>query len=172
MSRPRITEEQAIERYGSLEKYEAHLAQGNKWYRDHADQQKDYRWSNRERERARAKKWRSDHPDRIKNHLKERRDRDPVFREECRVRVRSRCLAISLGIYPEDSHIHHCWGFEEDSFVILYRKDHRFLHSKYGRDNENVAVKEVLDSLKELKRKPIFVYKGEVVSAQAVRSLA
>lgn len=170
----KLTEEQIIKKYGSVEKYDRHMDSVRKYQAEHYEELRQYRWNNRYKLRKRANQYRIDHPESVelvKKRHRERRENDSVFEHECRVRIHSRSLALSLGIYPPGSHIHHCWGFVEDRFVILDRDDHLFLHSKYGRDNEKVTAKEVLDNLKELKRKPIFVYDGVVKTSRQVRRI-
>ena len=171
----KLTEEQICEKYGSVEAYESHMASVRKYQAEHADELRQYRWNNRYKLRERATQYRKDHPDqyeRTKGKQKERRKADPEYALCCKCRINSRCLAIDLGVYPENSNIHHCFGWFVDSFVVLDRDDHLMLHSMYGRSNESVGVKEILKNRTLLKRKPVFVYKGEVVSAKAVRSLA
>lgn len=172
MSRPRITEEQAIERYGSLEKYEAHLAQGNKWYRDHADQQKDYRWNNRERERARAKKWREEHPEQvaqIKARHKERRHTDKRFAESLNIRTRSRYLADRLGIDRTGCELHHyTTPIELGNFIVISREKHRWLHSCFGGQNKKIDLKLILEMLPMLGKVTI-VKDGEIMSVEEIQ---
>ncbi|MBQ1298001.1 MAG: hypothetical protein IIY21_28440 [Clostridiales bacterium] len=171
----KLTDEQICEKYGSVAAYEAHMASVRKYQAEHADELRQYRWNNRYKLRERATQYRKDHPEqyeRTKGKQKERRRADPEYALCCKCRINSRCLAIDLGIYPENSNIHHCFGWVVDSFVVLDRDDHLLLHSMYGRANDRVGVKEILKNRSLLIRKPVFVYKGEVVSAKAVRSLA
>lgn len=171
----KLTDEQICEKYGSVESYESHIANVRKYQAEHTDELRQYRWNNRYKLRERATKYRKDHPEqyeRTKGRQKERRMADPEYALHCKCRVNSRCLAIDLGVYPENSNIHHCFGWVVDSFVVLGREEHLMLHFMYGRANDRVGVKEILKISPLLKRKPVFVYKGEVVSAKAVRSLA
>ena len=171
----KLTDEQICEKYGSIEAYEAHMESVRKYQAEHADELRQYRWNNRYKLRERATQYRKDHPEqyeRTKGRQKERRKIDPEYAMWCKCHVNSRCLAIDLGVYPENSNIHHCFGWVVDSFVVLDRDDHLLLHSMYGRANDRVGVKEILKNRPLLNRRPVFVYKGEVVSAKSVRSLA
>ena len=151
MPRPRITEEQAIERYGSLENYEAHLANMIKWHRDHAEEQKQYRWKNRDRERARARKWRSTHPDQveqIKANHKRRRMTDPEFASRLNIRTRSRYLADRFGIDRTGCELHHYTEpLSLGNFIVLSREKHRWLHSTLGGSNKRIDLKVIKDLL-------------------------
>ena len=145
MPRPRITEEQAIERYGSLEKYEAHLANMSKWHRDHAEEQREYRWKNRDRERARAMKWRAQHPeqvDKIKANHKAKRQADPEFAKSLNTRTRSRYLAGKLEIDRTGCEIHHFTDpLEVGNFIVLARDKHKWLHNTFGGRNKKIDLK-------------------------------
>ena len=151
MPRPRITEEQAIERYGSLEKYEDHLAKMSKWHRDHAEEQKEYRWKNRDRERARARKWRSDHPEQVevvKENHKRRRMTDPEFASRLNIRTRSRYLANKLGIDRTGCELHHYTEpMKVGNFIVILREKHRFLHSLLGGRNKKIDLKVIKELL-------------------------
>lgn len=171
MSRPRITEEQAIERYGSLERYEAHLAQMSKWHRDHADEQKDYRWKNRDRERARARKWREEHPEQveqIKANHKKRRLTDPEFASRLNIRTRSRYLANKLGIDRTGCELHHYTDpLTFGNFIVLSREKHRWLHSNISGSNKRIdlgVIKAVLPMLGNV----VLVKDGKLTSWEEV----
>lgn len=157
MPRPRISEEQAIAKYGSLEKYEDHLAKMTKWHRDHADEQKDYRWKNRDRERARSRKWRSDHPEqveKIKANHKHRRLTDKRFAEALNIRTRSRYLADKLRIDRTGCELHHFTDpITYGNFIVLSREKHRWLHSNISGSNKKVdlgIIKALLPMLGEV----------------------
>ncbi len=154
MPRQRITQEQAIERYGSLENYEAHLAKMLLWHKAHAEEQKDYRWKNRDRERARSRKWRSDHPEQvaqIKLNHKNRRLTDPVFASRLNIRTRSRYLADRLGIDRTGCELHHYTEpMTLGNFIVLKRDRHRWLHSNISGSNKRIdlgVIKAVLPML-------------------------
>ena len=171
MPRPRITEEQAIAKYGSLERYEAHLAQMSKWHRDHADEQKEYRWKNRDRERARARKWRDDHPEQveqIKENHKNRRLTDKRFAESLNIRTRSRYLANKLGIDRTGCELHHYTDpMTFGNFIVLKRDRHRFLHSAFGGSNKRIdlgVIKAVLPMLCDV----VLVKDGKLTSFEEV----
>lgn len=167
MPRPRITKEQAIERYGSLENYEDHLAKMIKWHRDHAEEQKDYRWKNRDRERARARKWRADHPEQveqIKANHKNRRQTDPVFANRLYIRTRSRYLANRLGIDRRGCELHHYTEpMTFGNFIVISREKHRWLHSCFGGTNRNIDLKVIKDVLPML-GKVVLVKDGKLTS--------
>lgn len=151
MPRQRITKEQAIERYGSLENYEVHLAKMLLWHRAHAEEQKDYRWKNRDRERARSRKWRAEHPEQVEqiklNH-KNRRLTDPVFASRLNIRTRSRYLADRLGIDRRGCELHHYTEpMSLGNFIVLSREKHRWLHSCFGGLNKRIDLKLILEML-------------------------
>lgn len=172
MPRPRITEEQAIERYGSLENYEAHLANMIKWHRDHAEEQKDYRWRNRERERARARKWRAEHPEQvaqIKARHKERRHTDKRFSESLNIRTRSRYLADKLGIDRTGCDIHHFTDpLEVGNFVVISHERHRWLHSTLGGSNKKIDLK-VIKALLPMLGNVVLVKDGKITNFEEVQ---
>jgi hypothetical protein len=165
MARPRLSDEEIIKRYGSLEKYEAHLAMMIKWHREHAEEQKDYRWKNRDRERARALKWRAEHPEQveqIKAHHKERRHTDKEFASRLNIRTRSRYLADKLGIDRTGCELHHFTEpLELGNFIVLSREKHRWLHSCFGGANKRIDLKLILDLLPMLGKVTI-VQNGEI----------
>lgn len=167
MPRPRITKEQAIERYGSLENYEAHLSKMLLWHKAHAEEQKDYRWKNRDRERARSRKWRADHPEQvaqIKLNHKNRRHTDKRFAESLNIRTRSRYLADKLGIDRVGMELHHYTEpMTLGNFIVLSRDRHRFLHSALGGRNKNIDLKVIKDLLPML-GKVVLVKDGKITS--------
>lgn len=173
MPRPRITEEQAIAKYGSLERYEAHLSKMSKWHRDHAEEQKDYRWKNRERERARARKWRSEHPEQvaqIKLNHKRRRLTDKRFAEALNIRTRSRLLADKLCIDRVGMELHHYTDpLELGNFIVISREKHRWLHSCFGGQNKRIDLKLILELLPMLGKITI-VQNGEIISAEELHT--
>lgn len=167
MSRPRITQEQAIERYGSLENYEAHLVKMLLWHKAHAEEQKDYRWKNRDRERARSRKWRADHPEQvaqIKANHKRRRQIDKRFAESLNIRTRSRYLADKLGIDRTGCELHHYTEpITLGNFIVISREKHRWLHSCFGGTNRNIDLKVIKDVLPIL-GKVVLVKDGKLTS--------
>lgn len=171
MPRPRISEEQAIAKYGSLEKYEDHLANMTKWHRDHADEQKDYRWKNRDRERARARKWRDDHPEQVEqiklNH-KHRRLTDKRFAEALNIRTRSRYLADKLHIDRTGCELHHYTDpITYGNFIVLKRDRHRYLHSLFGGLNRKIdlaVIKAVLPMLGDV----VLVKDGKLTNLEEI----
>jgi hypothetical protein len=172
MPRPRITEEQAIERYGSLENYESHLAQMIKWHRDHAEEQKDYRWKNRDRERSRAKKWREEHPEQvaqIKARHKERRHTDKRFAESLNIRTRSRYLADKLGIDRTGCELHHYTDpITLGNFIVLSREKHRFLHNNFGGSNKRIDLK-VIKAVLPMLGNVVLVKDGKITDFEEVQ---
>lgn len=173
MPRPRITEEQAIAKYGSLERYEAHLSQMSKWHRDHADEQKDYRWKNRDRERARSRKWRDDHPEQveqIKANHKHRRLTDKRFAESLNIRTRSRYLADKLGIDRTGCELHHFTDpITYGNFIVISREKHRWLHSCFGGQNKRIDLKLILELMPMLGKVTI-VKDGEIRNAEELHT--
>lgn len=171
MARPRITEEQAIERYGSLENYEAHLAKMLQWHKAHAEEQKDYRWKNRDRERARSRKWRADHPEQvaqIKLNHKNRRHTDKRFAESLNIRTRSRYLADKLGIDRTGCELHHYTEpLTLGNFIVLSREKHRFLHSNFGGSNKRIDLA-VIKALLPMLGDVVLVKDGKITSWEEV----
>jgi len=172
MPRPRITKEQAIERYGSLENYESHLAQMIKWHRDHAEEQKDYRWRNRDRERARSRKWREDHPEQveqIKANHKNRRLTDPVFASRLNIRTRSRYLADRLGIDRTGCELHHYTDpLELGNFIVISREKHRWLHSCFGGLNKRIDLK-VIKAVLPMLGDVVIVKDGKITKVEDIK---
>lgn len=169
MPRPRMTEEQAIEKYGSIQKYHEHRLKMLQWHRDHEEEQRDYRWKNRDRERARSRKWRSEHPEQVEkikaNHRK-RRLTDPRFAKSLNIRTRSRYLADKLGIDRTGCELHHyTTPIELGNFIVLSRQKHRWLHSCFGGANKRIDLKLILDLLPMLGKVTI-VQNGEIINAE------
>lgn len=59
--------------------------------------------------------------------------------------------------------IHHCYGLEKTSFVILYKQDHKALHKKFGHLNENCLIsnKEVSDFIYSVPH--LLIKDGEII---------
>lgn len=173
MPRPRITQEQAIERYGSLENYEAHLAKMLLWHKAHAEEQKEYRWKNRDRERARSRKWRADHPEQvaqIKLNHKNRRHTDKRFAESLNIRTRSRYIADRLGIDRTGCELHHYTEpMSLGNFIVLSREKHRWLHSVFGGENKKIDLKVILEMLPMLGKVTI-VKEGKILNPEEIRN--
>lgn len=167
MSRPRMSLEKAIAKYGTLEKYEQQLESMKLWHKAHAEEQKDYRWKNRDRERARSRKWRSEHPEQvaqIKLNHKNRRLTDPVFASRLNIRTRSRYLADKLGIDRTGCELHHFTDpITLGNFIVISREKHRWLHSCFGGTNRNIDLKVIKDVLPML-GKVVLVKDGKLTS--------
>ena len=173
MPRPRISEERAIAKYGSMEKYYDHLYKMKRWHRDHADEQKDYRWKNRDRERARARKWRTDHPEQveqIKANHKRRRLTDKRFAESLNIRTRSRYLADKLHIDRTGCELHHFTDpITYGNFIVIKREKHRWLHSCFGGQNKRIDLKLIIELLPMLGKVTI-VKDGELYDPEKLHT--
>ena len=165
MPRPRLSEEEILKRYGDFNKYHEHRIKMLLWHKAHAEEQKDYRWKNRDRERARARKWRSEHPDqveKIKSNHRLRRLTDKRFAESLNIRTRSRYLADKLGIDRVGMELHHYTDpITLGNFIVLSREKHRFLHSTFGGSNRKIDLKVIKDVLPMLGN-VVLVMNGEV----------
>jgi hypothetical protein len=135
------------------------------WHKAHAEEQKDYRWKNRDRERARARKWREDHPEQveqIKANHKNRRLTDPVFASRLNIRTRSRYLADRLGIDRTGCELHHyTYPITLGNFIVLSREKHRWLHSCFGGANKRIDLRLIKELLPMLGKVTI-VQNGEI----------
>ena len=169
MPRPRLSDEEILKRYGDFNKYHEHRIKMLLWHKAHAEEQKDYRWKNRDRERVRAKKWRAEHPEQvaqIKARHKERRHTDKRFSESLNIRTRSRYLADRLGIDRTGCELHHYTDpISLGNFIVLSREKHRWLHGCFGGANKRIDLKLILDLLPMLGKVTI-VQNGEIINAE------
>jgi hypothetical protein len=168
MSRPRMSLEKAIAKFGTLAKYEQHLESMKLWHKDHAEEQKKYREINKEKSRERTKLWRKEHHTEFIASLHTRRKNSPERRIKNIIDVKSRKLADSLGIDRKNKQIHHFTNpVSIDNFVVLKTEDHRYLHNKFGKSNKHVDLDRVLSELDNL-QDPIFVINGKVTRVEEV----
>lgn len=167
MPRPRLSEEEILKRYGDFNKYHEHRIKMLLWHRAHAEEQKDYRWKNRDRERARARKWRDEHPEQvaqIKANHKRRRLTDKRFAESLNIRTRSRYLADRLGIDRTGCELHHFTDpLTLGNFIVLSRDRHRWLHSNISGSNKRIDLK-LIKSLLPILGKVILVKDSKITN--------
>ena len=173
MPRPRLSDEEIIKRYGDFNKYHEHRIKMLLWHKAHAEEQKDYRWKNRDRERARSRKWRAEHPEQvaqIKANHKQRRLTDKRFAESLNIRTRSRYLADRLGIDRTGCELHHYTDpISLGNFIVISREKHRWLHSCFGGQNKRIDLKLILELLPMLGKVTI-VKDGEIKNAEELHT--
>lgn len=167
MPRPRLSDEEILKKYGDFNKYHEHRIKMLLWHKAHAEEQKDYRYQHRFRERERARKWRSEHPEQvvqIKARHKERRHTDKRFAESLNTRTRSRYLADKLGIDRTGCELHHFTDpLTLGNFIVISREKHRWLHSCFGGQNKRIDLKLILEMLPML-GKVVLVKDGKLTS--------
>ena len=164
MPRPRLSDEEIIKRYGDFNKYNEHRIKMLLWHKAHAEEQKDYRWKNRDRERARAQ------VEQIKANHKKRRLTDKEFASRLNIRTRSRYLADRLGIDRTGCELHHYTDpLELGNFIVISREKHRWLHSCFGGPNKRIDLKLILELLPMLGKVTI-VKDGEIKNAEELHT--
>lgn len=172
MGRKRLTDEEIIERYGSKERYEKHLASMNKWYQKHPSRNKEYYLKNRVRERKRTLKYRNEHQEYYEKQKERAHDRihnDPVTREHNRIRTSSRILADRLGIDRTGRVIHHITTpMDKNTFIVLPRDEHLWLHWTFGGRNLDVDLEKVLQVLPML-HNVTFVMNGKITDLEDIK---
>ena len=172
MGRRRLSEEQIIEKYGSIEHYNKHHEAMKKWYQKHPNRNREYYQANRVRERARTIKYRDEHPDyyeKQKRRAHERIHNDPVARANNRIRNSSRILADSLGIDRTGRVLHHVTiPMNRKNFIILPREDHLWLHNTFGGKNKDVDLEKVLQVL-PLLHNVTFVINGKITDPEELK---
>lgn len=164
MGRKRLTEEQIIEKYGTIEAYEKHLESMRKWYQEHTDRNQQYYRQNRRREIERTLKYRDAHPDyyeKQKQRAHNKIHNDPETRARNKLRSSSRILADRLGIDRTGKELHHFEPMSRKNFIVLDKDRHRWLHYVLGGRNMMVdltAIKELLPMLGDV----VLVMDGEI----------
>lgn len=150
MGRKRLSDEEILKKWGTIERYENHLKAMKRWGSKHPDRNHQYYWENRVRERARTKKYREEHPEyaqslKIRTH--EMIQTDPVIRERNKIRQSSRSLADRLGIDRKGKELHHPEPMKKDHFIVLEKEKHRLGHHIAGGKNKNLDLQMVKDLL-------------------------
>lgn len=172
MPRPRLSDEEILKQYGDFNKYHEHRIKMLLWHKAHAEEQRDYRWKNRERERDRAKKWRAEHPEQvaqIKARHKERRHTDKRFAESLNIRTRSRYLADRLGIDRTGCELHHFTDpITLGNFIVLSREKHRFLHNNFGGSNKRIDLK-VIKAVLPMLGDVVLVKDGKISNFEEIK---
>lgn len=172
MGRKRLSEEQMIEQYGSVERYEKHLESMRKWYREHPDRNREYYLKNRVRERKRTLQYRNEHQEYYEKQKRRAHNKihnDPVTREHNRIRTSSRILADRLGIDRTGRVLHHITTpIDRKNFIILPREDHLWLHWTFGGKNRDVDLEKVLQVLPML-HNVTFVIDGKITNVEDIK---
>ena len=128
MARSRLTEEQAIEKYGSIERYHRHLANVKKYADSHKLEAKLYREHHLMDAIERSRKWREEHKEEYKKRMRASNRRryveDPAFRNAIRARITATSVLKKLDLKRPDFLILHCFGPIGKSFMYLHRDEH------------------------------------------------
>lgn len=128
MARSRLTEEEAIKKWGSLEKYHRHLANVKKYADSHKLEAKLYREHHLNEAIERSRKWRQEHMEEYKKRMRESNRRryveDPAFRKAIRARITATSVLQKLDMKRPDFLILHCFGPIGKSFMYLHRDEH------------------------------------------------
>ena len=128
MSRKRLSEEQAIEKYGSIERYNRHLANVKKYADSHKLEAKLYREHHLMDAIERSRKWREEHKEEYKKRMRASNRRryveDPAFRNAIRARITATSVLKKLDLKRPDFLILHCFGPIGKSFMYLHRDEH------------------------------------------------
>lgn len=128
MARSRLSEEEAIKKWGSLEKYHRHLANVKKYADSHKLEAKLYREHHLNEAIERSRKWRQEHMEEYKKRMRESNRRryveDPGFRKAIRARITATSVLQKLDLKRPDFLILHCFGPIGKSFMYLHRDEH------------------------------------------------
>lgn len=128
MGRSRLTEKEAIEKWGSIEKYHRHLNAVKKYADSHKLEAKLYREHHLNDAIERSKKWRLSHLDEYKKRMREsnrrRYEEDPTFRKTIRARITATSVLRKLDMKRPDFLILHCFGPLGKTFMYLHRDEH------------------------------------------------
>ena len=170
MGRKRLSEEQIIEKYGTIEAYEKHLESMQEWYQKHPDRNREYYRQNRRREIERTLKYRDEHPDYYEKQKQRAHDKihnDPDTRARNKLRSSSRILADRMGIDRTGKELHHFEPMSRKNFIVLDKEKHRWLHYVLGGRNMMVdltAIKELLPMLGDV----VLVMDGKITNWEEV----
>lgn len=128
MSRSRLSEEQAIEKYGSIERYHRHLANVKKYADSHKLEAKLYREHHLKQAVERSRKWRKDNQEYYKKRMHESNRKryrdDPEFRKAIRARITATSVLKKLDMKRPDFLILHCFGALGKTFMYLHKDEH------------------------------------------------
>jgi hypothetical protein len=128
MARSRLTEEEAIEKWGSIERYHRHLANVKKYADSHKLEAKVYREHHLMDAIERSRKWREEHKEEYKKRMRASNRRryveDPAFRNAIRARITATSVLKKLDLKRPDFLILHCFGPIGKSFMYLHRDEH------------------------------------------------
>jgi len=128
MARSRLTEEEAIKKWGSIERYHRHLANVKKYADSHKLEAKLYREHHLMDAIERSRKWREEHKEEYKKRMRASNRRryveDPAFRNAIRARITATSVLKKLDLKRPDFLILHCFGPIGKSFMYLHRDEH------------------------------------------------
>ena len=128
MARSRLSEEEAIEKWGSIERYHRHLANVKKYADSHKLEAKLYREHHLMDAIERSRKWREEHKEEYKKRMRASNRRryveDPAFRNAIRARITATSVLKKLDLKRPDFLILHCFGPIGKSFMYLHRDEH------------------------------------------------
>lgn len=128
MGRSRLTEEEAIKKWGSIENYHRHLKAVKKYADSHKLEAKLYREHHLNDAIERSRKWREEHKEQYKERMRETNRRryveDPAFRKAIRARITATSVLQKLDMKRPDFLILHCFGPIGKSFMYLHRDEH------------------------------------------------
>lgn len=128
MSRSRLSEEEAIKKWGSIEKYHRHLNAVKKYADSHKLEAKLYREHHLNEAIERSRKWRQEHLEEYQKRMREtnkrRYEEDPTFRKAIRARITAASVLRKLDMKRPDFLILHCFGQIGNTFMYLHRDEH------------------------------------------------
>jgi hypothetical protein len=150
MARKRLTEEEAIAKWGSLRRYEGHLRAVKRYNAEHYEEQREYRRKNRAKLSQYTMEWRKTHHDQalasVKKRIKFKMETDPAFKQACRDRIRNRRTLIDLGILKKGWTLHYPDGqVSRTHWLYMDKEAHQALHSAFGKCNSDVPMERVLE---------------------------
>lgn len=148
MGRQRLTEEEAIKKWGSIENYHRHLKAVKKYADSHKLEAKLYREHHLNDAIERSRKWRLSHFDEYKKRMREtnkrRYEEDPVFRKAIRARITAAAVLRKLDMKRPDFLILHCFGQIGNTFMYLHRDEHCAIR-RWVKDGRKVYFDTILE---------------------------
>ena len=150
MARPRLSEEEAIARWGSLRRYHQHLEAVSRYQEEHYDEMREYRRKNRAKLSKATMEWRKTHYEQalasVKKRIREKIATDPLFRKACQDRMFNRRMLIKFGILNPNWELHYPDGrVSRTHWVYLEAESHVELHSQYGKRNLDVPMERIME---------------------------
>lgn len=150
MARPRLTEEEAIAKWGSLRRYHQHLKAVSRYQAEHYDEMKEYRRKNRAKLSQYTMEWRKTHHDQalasVKKRIKFKRETDPEFKQACKDRLYNRRTLIKLGLLKKGWVLHYTEGkVSRTHWLYMEKEAHQALHSVFGKSNSDLPMERVLE---------------------------